>query len=166
MFQSRSVLRACSARCVKRPVAGVGMWCATESQGSVKHAKTDSFSPCAGKVTDKTKSPQTNMHCLPPDPRDEICTSYTYNVLLDVTGPQASIRSPFFFALFKVPALLPLSPLFRGAYFFLYLLASLFLSVVGIDQLEEGRIRDQKVASSDPGRSCGRIFFSGVNFLF
>ena len=29
----------------------------------------------------------------------------------------------------------------------------------------ERRIRDRKVASSNPGRSGGRIFFSGVNFL-
>ena len=31
--------------------------------------------------------------------------------------------------------------------------------------LVEGWTRDQKVVSSDPGRSGGRIFFSGLNFL-
>ena len=30
----------------------------------------------------------------------------------------------------------------------------------------ERRTRDRKVASSNPGRSVGRIFFSGVNFVW
>ena len=30
---------------------------------------------------------------------------------------------------------------------------------------QEGRTRDRKVASSNPGRSGGRIFFSSVNFV-
>ena len=42
---------------------------------------------------------------------------------------------------------------------------TLVVSLAGIGQWLERRIRDRKVASSNPYRSCGRIFFSRVNFL-
>ena len=35
----------------------------------------------------------------------------------------------------------------------------------GLAQWLECRTRDQKVAGLSPGRSAGRVFFSGVNFL-